>query len=138
MAYFMSSFGNIRHPVDDVLEVYVHQCAVSMTVRQLARSVRFIANEGVDPASGRRVVSPVLAKRVGAIMLTCGPYDAAGEFAFRIGFPCKSGVAGAIVGAVTDQLGVCVWSPPLDESGNSVAGRLALQELSSRLDLSLF
>jgi glutaminase len=138
ISYFMSSYDNIRHPIEDVIDVYVHQCAVAMTCRQLARAIRFVANKGIDPATGERVLSDALAKRVGAIMLTCGAYDAAGEFAFSIGFPCKSGVAGAIVGAVTDELGVCVWSPPLDGSGNSSAGRLALQELSARLDLSLF
>jgi glutaminase len=138
MAYLMSSFDNMHHDVADVLDVYVQQCAISMTTRQLARSVRFLANRGVDPASGRQVLSPALARRVAAIMLTCGAYDSAGEFAFDIGFPCKSGVAGGIVGSVTDELGVCVWSPPLDASGNSHAGRVALHALSERLGLSLF
>jgi glutaminase len=138
MANLMASFGNLTHDVDDVLDLYVEQCALAMTTRQLARSVRFLANDGVDPASGRRVLSSALTRRVAAIMLTCGTYDAAGEFAFQVGLPCKSGVAGAIVALVPRQMGVCVWSPPLEPSGNSLAGRVALTELSRRLDLTIF
>jgi glutaminase len=138
MAYLMSSFQNMHNPIEDVLDLYVHQCSISMTARELARAVRFLANHGVDPATGREVLRPALARRVAAIMLTCGAYDAAGEFAFDVGVPCKSGVAGAIVAIVTDELGICVWSPPLDTSGNSAAGKAALHELSERLGLSLF
>ena len=138
MANLMASFGNLRHPVEDVLEVYVHQSSVVMTARQLARAVRFLANDGVDPASGTPVLSDMWARRVTAIMLTCGTYDAAGEFAFSVGLPCKSGVGGGIVSMVPDRMGICVWSPPLDETGNSRAGRAALQRLSDRLDLSIF
>ncbi len=138
MAYLMSSFGNLENDPHDVLDVYGHQCAVQMTARQLARAVRFLANGGVEPASGERIVSAELARRVNAVMLTTGTYDNAGEFAFNVGFPCKSGVAGGIVGVVTGELGVCVWSPPLDPTGNSLAGRVALHELSERLGLSLF
>lgn len=138
MAYLMSSFDNITNRIDDVLDVYVHQCSLSMTARQLARAVRFLGNDGVDPASGKEIVSDLLARRVAAIMLTCGAYDSAGEFAFSIGIPCKSGVAGGIIGVATEKAGVCVWSPPLDDTGNSQAGRVALQELSERLDLSRF
>jgi glutaminase len=138
MAYLMSSFGNLRHDPHDVLDVYIHQCAIQMTARQLARAMRFLANGGVEPATGTRILSEELARRVNAVMLTTGTYDNAGEFAFNVGIPCKSGVAGAIAGAVVDELGVCVWSPPLDPSGNSLAGRVALHELSERLGLSLF
>jgi glutaminase len=138
MAHLMASFGNLHHEVDAVLDVYNHQCAIEMTARQLARAVRFLANDGVDPATGKQVLPVDLARRVAAIMLTCGTYDAAGEFAFSIGLPCKSGVAGAIAALAPDQAGICVWSPPLDETGNSVAGRVALHELSNRLDLTVF
>ncbi|HSK89849.1 MAG TPA: glutaminase A [Euzebyales bacterium] len=135
IASLMEAFGNLTHDVDDVLLSYGHQCAVAMTARQLARAMRFLGNGGVDPASGRRILHPELARRVTAIMLTCGTYDSAGEFAFDVGFPCKSGVAGGIAGVVRDRFGVCVWSPPLEESGNSLAGHAALQDLSERLDL---
>ncbi len=138
MANLMASFGNLHHPVDDVLGAYIHQCAISMTSLQVARAVRFLANDGTDPASGRQILPPRLARRVAAIMLTCGTYDAAGEFAFTVGLPCKSGVAGSIACLVPEKMGVCVWSPPLEPSGNSLAGRVALSELSSRLNLTVF
>jgi glutaminase len=138
IANLMKSFGNIHNDVDDVLRSYTHQCSFSMTSRQLARAVRFLANDGVDPATGKQVLPAKLARRVNAIMLTCGTYDAAGEFAFNVGLPCKSGVAGSIMGVVPGRYGFCVWSPPLDQQGNSLAGRIALHELAERLDLSVF
>lgn len=135
IASLMDSFGNLTHDVEDVLDAYAHQCAASMTTRQLARAVRFLGNDGVDPGSGEAILHPELARRVTAIMLTCGTYDSAGEFAFDVGIPCKSGIAGAIVGVVKHRFGVCVWSPPLEDSGNSLAGHAALRDLSQRLDL---
>ncbi|NEK86853.1 glutaminase A [Blastococcus saxobsidens] len=137
MGYLMSSFGNLHHPVDDVVELYVRLCSLTVTTRTLARAARFLANEGVDPRTGTPVLSEPLARRVNALMLTCGTYDAAGQFAYDLGFPCKSGVAGAVMGDVPGRFGVCAWSPPLDEKGNSRAGRAALHLLSERLDLSL-
>jgi glutaminase len=138
MAHLMASFGNLTSTVDEIMDVYVKQCAIAMTTRQLARAARFLANDGVDPASGAQILSDGLTRRAAAIMLTTGTYDAAGQFAFDVGIPCKSGVAGAIVGVVPGKGAVCVWSPPLDETGNSRAGHRALHELSERLDLSPF
>jgi glutaminase len=138
MAFLMSSFGNLTSSVDEVLDVYLRHCAIAMTARQLARAARFLANDGVDPASGEHVLSGGLARRVAAIMLTCGTYDSAGQFAYDVGIPCKSGVAGGIVALVPGTGAACVWSPPLDPSGNSRAGRIALHELAERLHLSLF
>ncbi len=137
MANLLKDFGNLRHDVDAVLDDYVYACAIAMTTRQLARAMRFLANGGVEPASGERILSAELARRVSAIMLTCGTYDAAGEFAFSVGLPCKSGVAGGIVATVPRRYGVCVWSPPLDAAGNSVAGRIALHELAERQQLAV-
>jgi glutaminase len=138
IANLMADFGNLRYDVDEVLDAYTFACAISMTTRQLARASRFLANDGVDPASGEQILSAPLARRIGALMITCGTYDAAGEFAFDVGLPCKSGVAGAIMALVPHRMGIAVWSPPLDEAGNSVAGRVALHELAERLDLSIF
>jgi glutaminase len=138
MGYLMYALGNLTSDVEDVVAVYVRQCAISMTTRQLARAARFLANGGVDPATDERILSPGLARRVAAIMLTCGTYDAAGQFAFDVGIPCKSGVAGAIMGVIPGRGAVCVWSPPLDDSGNSRAGHVALHHLAERLELSLF
>ncbi|MBW3657713.1 MAG: glutaminase A, partial [Actinobacteria bacterium] len=138
IANLMLSFDNLDHTVDEVLDLYNHQCALEMSTRQLARSFRFLANDGVDPSTDRQVLHPDLARRVAAVMLTCGTYDAAGEFAYSIGLPCKSGVSGAIVALAPEQAAIAVWSPPLDPKGNSLAGRVALHELSDRLDLSVF
>jgi len=138
IANLMASFGNLHHPVEDVLDDYFRQCSLRMTPRQLARSIRFLANDGVDPASRRRVLRPELSRRLAALLLTCGTYDAAGEFAFQVGIPCKSGVGGAIVGLVPDTLALCVWSPPLDTQGNSLAGGAALTRLATRAGFSVF
>lgn len=138
MAFLMSALGNLTSPVDNVLGEYVRHCAITMTARQLARAARFLANDGVDPATGQQILPGPLARRVSAIMLTCGTYDAAGQFAFEVGLPCKSGIAGAIMAVVPNLGAICVWSPPLDDSGNSAAGRVALRELSARLELSIF
>ncbi|MGY1754853.1 glutaminase A [Blastococcus sp. SYSU D01042] len=137
MAHLMRSFDNLTHPVDEVVDAYAELCALTVTTRQLARAARFLANDGVDPDSGERVLTEPLARRVNAVMMTCGTYDAAGQFAYDIGFPCKSGVDGAVMGDVPDRFGVCAWSPPLDAAGNSRAGRAALHLLSERLGLSL-
>ena len=138
MGNLMAAFGNLNNDLDAVLDVYNRQCSITMTARQIARAVRFLADDGVDPASGRQVLSGPLARRVMAVMLTCGTYDAAGDFAFSVGLPCKSGVAGGILAVAPDHSGLCVWSPPLDAAGNSVAGRVALHELTDRLELSIF
>ncbi|WP_418315790.1 glutaminase [Piscinibacter sakaiensis] len=135
---FMKSFGRIRNDVDAVLDVYFHQCALVMNCRQMARAFGFLANEGVQPGSGEAIVTPRQARRINALMLTCGTYDAAGEFAFLIGLPCKSGVGGGIVAIAPRQLSLCVWSPGLDATGNSVAGRRALELFATRTGLSVF
>ena len=121
----------------DVVDAFAQMCALTVTTRQLARAARFLAHDGVDPRTGDRVLTEPLARRVSAVMLTCGTYDAAGQFAYDVGFPCKSGVAGAVMGDVPNRFGVCAWSPPLDAAGNSRAGRAALHLLSERLGLSL-
>jgi len=138
MANLMASFDNLEHEVDEVLDVYNKQCSLMMSARQIAKSMRFLANDGIDPASGKQILSTALAKRVMAVMLTCGTYDAAGEFAFSVGLPCKSGVAGGIMAAAPDHSGICAWSPSLDDAGNSLAGRVALHDLTDRLELSIF
>lgn len=135
---FMKSFGNVHFDPEEVLEVYVAQCALSLTVVQLARAMAFLANDGVDPATDRAVLTPEQARRVNALMLTCGTYDSAGEFAFKVGIPCKSGVGGGIVGVIPHQLSTCVWSPPLDPGGNSVARRVAFEALVRETGLSVF
>lgn len=138
LANMIRSFGNLDNDVEAVLDVYFRQCSLAMTARQLARALRFLANDGVDPATGAPVLRPTEARHVNALMLMAGTYDAAGAFAYEIGIPCKSGVGGGIVGVVPDRATVCAWSPGLDATGNSLAGRAALAALVARTGLTVF
>ncbi len=138
LAYFMKSFGRIDGDVGQVLRLYFRQCAIRMSCRQLARAAGYLCSDGAHPLGGSPVVSERQARRINALMLTCGTYDMAGEFAFLIGLPCKSGVGGGIVAVVPDQLTLCVWSPALDASGNSWLGMKALEMFVARTGLSVF
>jgi len=138
LANFMKSFGKIDNDVSAVLDVYFNQCAIRMTCLQLARAAAFLCRDGVHPLQRTEVLTDRQTRRVNALMLTCGTYDAAGEFAFRVGLPCKSGVGGGIVAIVPDQLSLCVWSPALDATGNSVLGMRALEMFVARTGLSVF
>jgi glutaminase len=138
MAHLMKSFGNLHNPVDEVLDAYCGHCAIEMTCTELARAVTFLAHAGLHPMTGRRVLDASLAKRLNALMLTCGTYDAAGDFAFRVGLPAKSGVGGGIVAVMPGECGVCVWSPALEPSGNSLAGSLALEKFTTLTGRSIF
>ena len=138
MAYFMASFGNLEMPPELVVDAYCRQCAVSMNCIELARAALFLADGGVVPATGERVLHRSAAKRLSALMLTCGTYDAAGDFAYRVGLPAKSGVGGGIVAVLPGEMAVCVWSPRLDANGNSLAGVLALEWLTTRTGRSIF
>lgn len=138
LAHFLKSFGNLRGSVDVVLDFYFRQCALSLTCVELARAMSFLANRGVCPSSGERVLDPQATKRVNALLLTCGTYDEAGEFAYEVGIPAKSGVGGGIVGIVPGQLAVCVWSPALNAKGNSLAGSAALELFTTETGLSVF
>ena len=109
-----------------------------MNCVDLARAVSFLANQGRIPSTGETVLGSSLSKRLSALMLTCGTYDAAGDFAFRVGLPAKSGVGGGIVAVMPNECGICVWSPALDESGNSHAGTLALELLTTLTGRSVF
>ena len=138
LANFMKSFGKIDNDVATVLDVYFHHCSVAMTCLQLARATGYLCRDGAHPYNGHHLLTERQTRRVNALMLTCGTYDAAGEFAFLIGLPCKSGVGGGIVAVVPDQLSLCVWSPALDATGNSLLGRKALQMFTARTGLSVF
>lgn len=138
LAHFMKSFGSIDHPVDHVLGVYFHQCAIAMTCRQLARAGLFLASEGRDPVSGARVVPSQRARRINAVMLMCGHYDGSGEFAFRVGLPGKSGVGGGILAIAPGKASIAAWSPGLDPVGNSKLGSAALEKLAKRTGWSVF
>ncbi len=138
LANYMKSFGNLRSPVEDVLALYFGQCAIAMSCRQLAMAGRYLMAGGVNPASGHRVVSAARARRINALMLTCGHYDASGDFAFRVGLPGKSGVGGGIFAVAPGRASIAVWSPGLNAQGNSQLGTLALERLATRTGWSVF
>lgn len=138
LANYMKSFGVLSNPVDLTLGVYFHHCAIVMSCRQLAMAGRFLALSGRHPTTGQSVVHPERARRINAIMLTCGHYDGSGEFAYRVGLPGKSGVGGGILAIAPGVATVAVWSPGLDESGNSHLGQIALEALSKRTGWSIF
>ncbi|MCB9014372.1 MAG: glutaminase [Lentimicrobiaceae bacterium] len=138
LANFLKSYGNIHHQVDEVLDVYFHQCALSMNCVDLARSFLFLANGGKDPESGRTICDSRQAKRINALMQTCGLYDECGEFAYRVGLPGKSGVGGGIVAIMPGELTLAVWSPGLNHAGNSLAGMMALELFTTYTARSIF
>ena len=125
----MQSFGNLQRSVNDVLDVYCQQCAIAMSCEQLARSALFLASNGTDPLTKEPIVDEERARRLNAMMMLCGHYDASGDFAFRVGLPGKSGVGGGIIAVVPDIAAVAVWSPCLNSRGNSHAGTATLEAL---------
>jgi glutaminase len=134
----MKSFGNIKNEVDRVLDFYFHQCSIEMSCKQLAKTFLFFTNHGTIPHSQVKIISMSKAKRINAIMQTCGFYDEAGEFTFRVGLPGKSGIGGGIVAIHPDKYAVAVWSPKLNNKGNSNKGIMALELLTTKLELSIF
>lgn len=138
LAHFMKSYGNLDHPVETVLDHYFHNCSIAMSCRELARAGLFLANHGASPQTGRQYLSRSQAKQVNAVMLTCGTYDAAGEFAYRVGLPVKSGVGGGLLAVIPGKMSIAVWSPQLDARGNSVLGLEALDRFTTRTGLSIF
>jgi glutaminase len=138
LAYFVSAFGNLRNPVEDVLSIYFRQCAIAMSCRQLARAALYLAFDGNDPVTGDVVTIPSRARRINALMLTCGHYDNSGDFAYRIGLPGKSGVGGGILTVVPGFGTVVVWSPGLNAAGTSLAGAAALEKMVERTGWSVF
>ncbi len=138
LANYMKSFDVLTNPVHFTLGVYFHHCAIAMSCRQLAMAGRFLANNGVNPSTGMSVVTSERAKRINSIMMMCGHYDGSGEFAYRVGLPGKSGVGGVILAIAPGKASIAVWSPGLDENGNSHLGRIALEQLTRRLGWSVF
>ncbi len=134
----MKSFKNITSDTDKVMDTYFKQCSISMSTKELSRAVLFLANQGVDPITKRRFLSESQAKRLSSLMLTCGHYDASGDFAFRVGLPGKSGVGGGIVALVPNLMSICVWSPKLNSKGNSLVGTKALELFTTKSGLSVF
>jgi glutaminase len=138
LANFLKSFNRLDHRVEDVLDLYYHHCALEMNVADLARAGFFLMNAGVPLGESEPFISPNRTKYLNSLMLTCGTYDSVGEFAYRVGLPAKSGVGGGILAVMPGVFSVAVWSPGLDESGNSLAGTLALELLTTKTGISVF
>jgi glutaminase len=138
LAQFMRSFGNLDHSADHVLGVYFHQCALAISCSQLARAGLFLAAEGRSPLTGHSIVSVKRARRINALMLTCGHYDGSGDFAYHVGLPGKSGVGGGILAVAPGRASIAVWSPGLNKVGNSLLGSEALEMLAARTSWSVF
>ena len=138
LAHFMKSYGNINSNVDNLIETYCYQCSIEMTCTELAQAFQLFANHGKNIYTGKQVLTVSQSKRINAIMQTCGFYDEAGEFTFKVGLPGKSGVGGGIAAIMPDKFSVVVWSPELNKKGNSLKGMKALELLTTKLGYSVF
>jgi glutaminase len=135
IAYMLQSFGVLDGDPDEVLDVYFRQCSLKVTSTDLARMAATLARGGVNPMTGRRVAEAGVVKRTLSVMVTCGMYDAAGDWVSAVGMPAKSGVGGGIVAVLPGQLGIGTYSPLLDAKGNSVRGVRVCRSLSEQLGL---
>ncbi|MGB2079853.1 MAG: glutaminase B [Vibrio sp.] len=138
IAYLMRSFGNFENEVIPVLNNYFHACALKMSCVDLAKTFSYLANKGTSVVNGEAIISPSQSKQLNALLATCGLYDGAGDFAYRVGMPGKSGVGGGIIAVIPGEMSIAVWSPELDRSGNSLAGTAALELLTRKLGRSIF
>lgn len=134
----MKSFGNIKNDIEVVLDFYFYLCSIEMTCRELSRTFLFLSAYGVNPFTNERVISISKSKRINAIMQTCGFYDEAGEFSFKVGLPGKSGVGGGIVAILPCKYSIAVWSPGLNKKGNSSRGIKFLELFTTETEISIF
>jgi glutaminase len=138
IAYLMKDFKNLHNEVSPLIRNYCRQCSITMNCAELAKAGSFLANHGRIPWNGMELLDESSAKRMNALMLTCGTYDAAGEFAYRVGLPAKSGVGGGILAIIPGEMSIAVWSPGLDVNGNSLAGTYALERFTTLMRHSIF
>ncbi len=138
ISYLLRNFGMISGDISQTLSLYLQQCSVIINCRDLALMGATLANNGVNPVTKERAINSNYVKDILSVMHTCGMYDFAGEWVYKVGFPAKSGVGGGIIGVVPNQMGIAVFSPPLDSRGNSVRGIKVCEELSKYLGLHIF
>ena len=137
IAWLLRNYSVVQGDVDAVLDIYFRQCAVLVTARDLAIMAATLANRGINPITGIRVITPHVVAKTLSVMTSSGMYDYAGEWVYRVGIPAKSGVGGGIVAALPSQIGLGTFSPPLDSHGNSVRGLKVCEALSARFDLHM-
>lgn len=138
LCYFIKQHQVIDEDVEQLMDLYTKQCAIEMNCLDLSRIGMIFAMDGVDPESGKRIMPTDVARICKTFMVTCGMYNASGEFAIKIGIPAKSGVSGGIMGTVSGKYGIGIFGPALDEKGNSIGGIKFLELLSKKFSLSLF
>ena len=137
LAFLMKSCGLLEGDVEEVLDCYFRACSIRVDCRDLARIAFVLSNKGRD-FMGNELFPSRYAHYVNAVMMTCGMYDGAGDFALTVGVPAKSGVGGGIMAVVPGRMGIGIYSPSLDKKGNSIAGIHVLRRLSRQLELSIF
>ena len=138
MAHLMLNFGMIDHNIDAALDLYFQQCAVMVTCHDLAMMAATLANQGKHPITQKQAVNADYVRDILSVMYTCGMYNRAGEWAYRVGVPAKSGVSGGVIAVVPGKAGIAAFSPPIDANGNSVRGVCVFEELSQKYGLHLF
>jgi glutaminase len=138
IAYMMLNTGMIKRDPNDVLDLYFRQCSVNVTTRDLAVMAATLANDGTNPITGKRVFRAEYVRDVLSVMNSCGMYDYAGEWAYEVGMPAKSGVSGCIIAVIPGQIGIGVFAPPIDSHGNSLRGIRVCQEISKEFELHAF
>jgi len=138
IAHLLASYGRLYFDPDEATDVYTRQCSLVVTVHDLAVMAATLANGGVNPMTGERVIVAGVCRRVLAVMATAGLYELSGDWLYEIGMPGKSGVSGGIVTVSPGKGGLATFSPPLDRAGNSVRGQLVTKYLAERLGLNLF
>ena len=138
IGYLELNFGMIDEPIDEHLDLYFEQCSILVSARDLAVMAATLANNGVNPLTGKRALEEQHVKNVLSVMHGCGMYDYAGEWSYRVGLPAKSGVGGGIIAVLPGQFGIGTYSAPLDEQGNSCRGIQVCEELSERFNLHMF
>jgi glutaminase len=138
IAYMMLNFGMITRDPNEVLDLYFRQCSVSVTCRDLAIMAATLANDGRNPLTHEAVFDTEYVRDMLSVMNSCGMYDYAGEWAYEVGMPAKSGVSGCIIAVIPGQIGISVYSPPIDGQGNSVRGIAVCQEISDEFELHAF
>ena len=138
LTYMLKAYGIINEDAEEVLDCYFRACSIKVTSVDLARIAFVLANKGKDSITGEQLFDKKHAKYINAVLMTCGMYDGSGEFAINVGVPAKSGVGGGIMAIVPNCMGIGIYSPALDNKGNSCAGIKALELLSKELELSIF
>lgn len=138
IGHMLRNFGILSENPEPIVDLYFQQCSVEVTCRDLAVMAATLANHGVNPLTGEHAMQGAYIEHVLSVMGTCGMYNWAGEWLYRVGIPAKSGVSGGVLAVLPGQIGIGVFSPPLDERGNSVRGIRVCDALSRQFDLHLF